>query len=95
MNIDVLATKKVGNQIIENANDLSSYAKELINIIDKIDMAWDGDDSLKYVNMMKEKCVSELEELNDFVSKYGEYLASTPEAYAVLDEAFSSKTINV
>ena len=64
-------------------------------IIDSINTAWNGDDSLKYINTMKEKCLNGLKELNDCVDDYGIYLKKIPDVYGALDEAFSSKKIDV
>ena len=95
IDIDIEKTKKIANQILEKADDLNYYVNQLTNIIDRIDAAWNGVDSLKYINTMKENCVLELKKLNEIMEKYGEYLSTTPDAYAILDETFFSKNIGV
>ena len=93
--VDTFNTKKTANEILEIASNLDSYIKQLTSIIDRIDSAWDGDDSIKYINTMRDKLVLELQNLSKFVANYGSYLSSAPEAYTILDEVFSSKNIGI
>lgn len=93
--IDINHTKRIGNEIINYSSNLNDNAKQLINIIDRISNLWDGADSLKYINTMKDNCIVKLQNLSDLVEKYGQYLQQVPEAYNILDETFASKNINV
>lgn len=86
---------KSGNDIIQYAESFDSYIKRFVSIIESINTVWEGNDSLKYINTMKEKYVVGLEELNQFIKDYGQYLKNIPNAYEILDEVFSSKNIDV
>lgn len=87
--------KKYGNQLIENCNEFENYIKKFDYLIDSINVAWEGNDSLKYVNTMKEKYLFSLEKLNSILEEYGDYLRDVPDVYATLDEVFASKNIDV
>jgi hypothetical protein len=86
---------KISNSIIANAEDFESNIKKLLNIIEGINLAWEGADALKYINTLKDKYIVELNGLVDVINQYGEYLKNVPEAYMLLDEAFSCKNIDV
>ena len=86
---------KMGNRIISESSDFSNEIKKFNNAIEKINIAWQGDDSLKYINVMRDKYIVGLKELADVIEEYGDYLKNVPEAYSILDETFSSKNISV
>lgn len=86
---------KSGNDIIQYAESFDSYIKRFVSIIESINTVWEGNDSLKYINIMKEKYLVGLEELNQCIKDYGQYLKNIPNAYEILDEVFSSKNIDV
>lgn len=87
--------RKMGDKIIDYSNDFMNDIKKFNSIIDSINIAWDGADSLRYINTMREKHVAGLEELKSAIQEYGEYLKNIPEAYSIVDEVFSSKYIDV
>lgn len=95
ISIDKDGVKKMGTSIIESSNDFKGEINKFLEIIDGINSAWEGADALKYINTLKEKYVVGLNELNDIINKYGQYLVDVPEAYDLLDETFSTKNINV
>lgn len=88
-------TSSTGSKIVDYSNDFSTYVKKIDSILDSINTAWSGDDSLKYINAMKDKYIVELEEIKKYLEDYGNYLKKVPNAYKTLDEAFSSKNIDV
>ena len=86
--------KKYGDEIIGYTEDLKGCINQFASIIDSINGAWEGADALKYINAMKDKYVTGLNELNSVIKDYGTYLKTVPDAYTALDEAFSSKKID-
>lgn len=86
---------KDGNNIIQLSNEFSSQIKSFESIIDKINSVWEGQDSLQYINTMKEKYVVGLKELNDVILNYGNYLKNVSISYKVLDQTFATKQIDV
>lgn len=93
--IDQSAVEKSGRRIQECNSDFLSDINRLNNIIDGINTAWEGADALKYVNNMRDNYLYKLKELSEILQSYGEYLEKIPGAYAILDESFSNKNINV
>ncbi len=93
--IDKNNTNNIGKKIKENTDNIENDIKKLENVIESINSAWEGADALKYVNSMKEKYVNSLQEFNNILKEYSEYLSNVSGAYSILDETFSSKNINV
>lgn len=84
-----------GKQLIDCSIEFENEIKKFNSIIESINTVWEGADALKYINTMHDKYNVGLDELKDTMEKYGLYLKIIPNAYSSLDEAFSSKNINV
>lgn len=83
-----------GKQIVEYSVDFQNATNHFCELIDQINTVWEGQDALKYINVMKEKYAVGLEEMGDVLETYGEYLKKVPDTYQSLDETFSSKSID-
>lgn len=84
-----------GNQIVDYSSEFKDEITKFSALIESINIAWDGADALKYINVMKEKYVVCLEEIKSVLDEYGNYLKKVPETYSAIDEVFSSKSIDV
>lgn len=84
-----------GGQIINYCGEFKNEIKKFNALIESINSVWDGADALKYINIMKEKYIVGLKEMEDTLEEYGKYLKEIPETYSALDEAFTSKKIDV
>ncbi len=87
--------KKKGEEILSYINTFSNDIHKLENVIDNINIAWQGADQLKYVNALKNNYINELSELANILKKYAEYLINVSQAYDLLDEIFSNKNIEI
>lgn len=85
---------KYGKKIADYTNDFNDEIKKLNALIESINEIWNGADALKYINVMKEKYVAELNEIKKILDDYSEYLIMVPETYETLDEVFSTKSID-
>ena len=95
VSIDKTAVRRKSKTILDECEDLAKLSNRFLNVVDSINTAWNGADALKYVNNLKEKYVTELNNLTDVVKEYGTYMQNVPEAYDILDEIFESETIDV
>lgn len=86
---------KTGSQIYECYEEFEQYIKKFTAIIESINTAWEGSDSLKYIDVMKEKYIVELEKISDILKEHGKYLKNIPEAYTIIDNNFKNKKIDV
>ncbi len=88
-------TTNYGNQIIDYSSEFKDEINKFSALIESINTIWNGADALKYINIMKEKYIVGLEEIKSVLDDYGNYLKMVPDTYSAIDEAFSSKNINV
>lgn len=95
VSIDKNSINRKSKIILNECEDLYKLNNRFISVIDNINTAWSGADALKYINTLKEKYVTELNNLTDVVNEYGIYMKNVPEAYDILDEIFESETIDV
>ncbi len=95
IDVDKSQLNKLGTSIKSYASSFSSNIRKIKAVVGDIDAAWDGENSVAYINTMNEKIIPGLEELQRVLNTYGDYLKNVGEAYEALDEAFSSKSISV
>lgn len=86
---------KYGTMLKNYTADFDTQIKKFNSILDNINSAWEGADALKYINIMKEKNLTNMNELTDILNEYGNYLTKIPGAYSNLDEIFTSRKIDV
>ena len=91
--VDTNRMNKINANIREKINDFSDCIKKFSNIVENINIAWNGADALKYINTMKEKNLIELNKLNELLTEYNDFISKIPQAYNLLDEIYSSKSI--
>lgn len=93
--IDNANIESLGNKVLACGEDLEKGANRLNSIIDSINSAWEGSDSLKYVKSLQTKMQPVLKDLTKEINNYGLYLKNVPNAYDALDEEYASKEIEV
>lgn len=81
--------------IISDLEEFGNQISKLLAVIENINSAWDGDDALSYINILKERYIVNLNEFLKVMNDYSDYLKNVPGAYELLDEIFSSKVIDV
>lgn len=84
---------KKGDLILSEVDEFERDVKRLIDIIENINLAWEGADALKYVNVLRDKYGVGLIELASVLRNYGNYLKNIPAIYTLLDESFANKKI--
>ena len=87
--------QNAGNVIKEYANTLQSKIKEIESALDKINVAWQGEDAISYLNSMRSKYIVALQKLEERVDTIAEYLKKVPNTYGALDDSYGSKNIGV
>lgn len=97
MNIEIDCSKVAvcGNNLLTYVENFEAEIVKFNANIESINNIWDGADALKYVNTMKDECLTQLNTVKKVFEQYGEYLQKVSKPYEVLDESFASKTIEV
>ena len=95
MNVDIntSGTKQIGLNIISHAENIKNNINSLNNCLGKLSLLWLGDRAKAYLNNMTGINMKELNELQEIINSYGEFLRDVPNAYQALDEAFVNKSI--
>ena len=85
--------KNISNELLNYSEDVKKYVLQLERIVDSINSIWEGDDSLKYINTMKEKNINSLQELNKCIVDYGRYLGDVHETYQMVYNGYKERKI--
>ena len=87
--------KSLASEMSNYSEELGEEIKKIRNIVENIEVSWQGPDAAKYINALKERYILGLEELKEIINEYTVYLNNLPEAYELLDNVYSSKHIGV
>ena len=87
--------ESLGNKVLSCSKTFENDTKKINSLIDSINSAWEGNDSLKYINTLKNKMEPVLKELSEEMNKYGLYLKNVPNTFDILDDEYASKEIEV
>ena len=87
--------ESLGSKVLSCNETIETDVQKLASIFDSINQAWEGSDSLKYVNSLKEKMEPVLKDLTAEINNYGLFLKNVPNAYDILEEEYASKEIEV
>lgn len=82
-------------KLSQNVDDLDTEINKMINIVDRIKVAWQGPDATKYVEAIESKYILGLRELENKLNNYTEHLKNIPEVYETLDDAYATRHIEV
>ncbi len=83
------------NKLINSSEELRNELLIVQSVLNSINDAWAGLDAIKYIKVLEQKYILELEKLSDCIENYGNYLKGVPDDYARVDEIYASKKINV
>ena len=92
INYDQVA--RLSNEFGNSIEEFKQCINLLSNIVSKVDDAWDGEDALAFIDMMRNENISKLWEFYGYLNVYQQYLSNVPKAYQILDECFSEKRID-
>lgn len=79
--------------LAELSSDLKFQIDLLIDRLDVLDNAWDGQTSDSYLSSMREKIIPELLKIYPLIEDYGTYAKSVAEAFKMLDDNYYNKKI--
>ena len=85
--------KRMGKQLISNANDLHSEGQKINSIINEMAGYWEGKDRDKCVTIIKDTYLVNLERVKKKIDSYGRYLEKVPSAYEEVDNSYMRRKI--
>ncbi len=87
------ALKKVGKQLVSDADDLGSEAAKINSVINELAGYWVGEDRDKCVSVVKDVYLENLGKAKKRMESYGKYLQKVPDAYDEVDNTFMKRKI--
>lgn len=81
---------KTGNNIIQLSENLQSQITQLKQIVVSIQASWSGTDAERYIYVLEEEIIHELNKFNEILQNQGEYLMKIPVIYEAFDEYFNN-----
>ena len=93
--VDNDRVSKESQKMLESAKTIEAEIKKILRTIDDIGSVWSGPDAEKYIEVMKEKYIVGLQNLNNVVQEYANYLNSVSSVYDLFDGIHSSKHISI
>lgn len=91
--IDKNQVSKEASSIVNSIEELKKEINNLLNVTDKLNTVWQGEDATYYITKLKDECILELNKYYEILKDYGTYLKTVPQGYDALDGIFSSKNI--
>lgn len=76
----------IGNNVIEKSYEFANKARELENEVEKIMNAWEGDDATKYIKLLNDNYITNLEELARIIDNYGQYIKTAALIYTNFEQ---------
>ena len=95
----IIITPEKVTEVVEllrtEQNKIKTYKKTLENELDKINNAWEGIDAIKYTKKMRDDYAILLEEFNDSLESYINFLEKVYNEYEYFDNKYLEKHINI
>lgn len=74
------------NRITFLSEEYQDKIKQMNNLLDKIQSCWNGNNSKIFVERVQTECIQNLEDINDVIQSYGEYLKKVYDSYEQIDK---------
>ena len=84
INIDDVSS--VANTLTEEKNNIISYNNQISTEVETIDSAWDGSDSLEYINKMQNDFNVLISDYAECLQSYIDFLSKVGDEYKAFDE---------
>lgn len=93
ISVDKNEVSKIATSMINNIEYFEDEIKQIQLQIEKLETVWEGSDATKYIDILKNECILELNTFYEIIGEYAEYLKKIPDGYNTLDEIYSSESI--
>ena len=89
--VDIKKINVVGNNIVDLANQFKDSVSRLDNSIDDINDAWQDKEANRYMTLLKDNYVSNLDVMADILLEYGNYIKDVSRCYELLEKGTIDK----
>lgn len=89
--INRVEATKASREIMLSAETFESDVKKFLAIIENLNIAWEGQDALKLINVLRDKYVPMLNAYSIMLKNNSEFIGKVFTAYATVDKKYSDK----
>ena len=89
------AVDNISKELTEEYNNINDYIKKIDDSLEKVKLTWRGKDSEEYVKKMKDNYKKPLQEFNDSLKSYIDYLAKVFLEYESMDNSFVERKLEI
>ena len=76
-------------------NNINNYIKSIDDSLEKVELTWRGKDAEEYVKKMKDNYKKPLQDFNDSLKSYIDYLENVFKEYESMDNSFFERKLEI
>lgn len=96
---DILIRKEpvnnISKELTEEFNNINNYIKKIDDSLEKVELTWKGKDAEEYVKKMQDNYKKSLQDFNDSLKTYIDYLEKVFIEYESMDNLFVERKLEI
>jgi hypothetical protein len=88
---DIKKINLVGTNVLELAHQFKDNVTTLNNSIDEINDAWQDNEANRYMTLLKDNYVANLNVIGEILEEYGNYIKNVSKCYELLEKGTTDK----
>ncbi len=96
---DILIRKEpvnnISKELTEEFNNINGYIKKIDDSLEKVELTWKGKDAEEYIKKMQDNYKKPLEDFNDSLKSYIDYLEKVFGEYESMDNSFVERKLEI
>jgi len=89
------AVDNITKELTGEYNNINNYIKSIDDSLEKVELTWRGKDAEEYVKKMKDNYKKPLQDFNDSLKSYIDYLENFFKEYERMDNSFFERKLEI
>ena len=89
------AVDNISKELTEEYNNINDYIKNIDDSLEKVELTWRGNDADEYVKKMQDNFKKPLQDFNDSLKSYIDYLENVFKEYESMDNSFFERKLEI
>lgn len=89
------AVDNITKELTGEYNNINNYIKSIDDSLEKVELTWRGKDAEEYVKKMKDNYKKPLQDFNDSLKSYIDYLENIFKEYESMDNSFFERKLEI
>lgn len=89
------AVDNITKELTGEYNNINNYIKSIDDSLEKVELTWRGKDAEEYVKKMKDNYKKPLQDFNDSLKSYIDYLENVFKEYESMDNSFFERKLEI